>query len=124
MNFEVEDWDRWHTAFLANSKMREENDIKEIYVGHELQNKNKVHVIYDTPAPDTIQKMMQNPEVQKVMKNAGNKVETMVVAMRARIAIGISCGALIIKGGTVAVIAEKSANINDPNKRIPIPWGK
>tara|TARA_Y100000758_G_C15775681_1_gene321355 strand:- start:3 stop:137 length:135 start_codon:yes stop_codon:yes gene_type:complete len=44
--------------------------------------------------------------------------------MRARIAIGISCGALIIKGGTVAVIAEKSANINDPNKRIPIPWGK
>ena len=51
-------------------------------------------------------------------------VETMVVAMRARIAIGISCGALIIKGGTVAVIAEKSANINDPNKRIPIPWGK
>ena len=25
MNFEVEDWDRWHTAFLANSKMREEN---------------------------------------------------------------------------------------------------
>ena len=31
MNFEVEDWDRWHAAFLANSKMREENDIKEIY---------------------------------------------------------------------------------------------
>ena len=77
MNFEVEEWDRWHAAFLANSKMREENNIKEIYVGHELQNKNKVHVIYDTPAPDTIQKMMQNPEVQKVMKDAGNKVETM-----------------------------------------------
>ena len=56
--------------FLANSKMREENDIKEIYVGHELENKNKVHVIYDTPAPDTIQKMMQKPEVQEVMKNA------------------------------------------------------
>ena len=32
MNFEVEDWDRWHTAFLANSKMRAENHIKEIYV--------------------------------------------------------------------------------------------
>ena len=45
-----------------------------------LENKNKVHVIYDTPAPDTIQKMMQKPEVQEVMKNAGNKVETMVVA--------------------------------------------
>ena len=42
--------------------------------------KNKVHVIYDTPAPDTIQKMMQKPEVQEVMKNAGNKAETMVVA--------------------------------------------
>ena len=41
MNFEVEDWDKWHAAFLANSKMREENDIKEIYVGHELENKNK-----------------------------------------------------------------------------------
>ena len=54
MNFEVEDWDRWHTAFLANSKMREENDIKEIYVGHELENKNKVHVVYDTPEPDTL----------------------------------------------------------------------
>ena len=37
MNFEVEDWDRWHAAFLANSKMREENHIKEIYVGHELE---------------------------------------------------------------------------------------
>ena len=78
MNFEVEDWDKWHAAFLANSKMREENDIKEIYVGHELENKNKVHVIYDTPAPDTIQKMMQKPEVQEVMKNAGNKVETII----------------------------------------------
>ena len=44
MNFEVEDWNRWHTAFLANSKMRAENHIKEIYVGHELENKNKVHV--------------------------------------------------------------------------------
>ena len=42
MNFEVEEWDRWHAAFLANSKMREENNIKEIYVGHELENKNKV----------------------------------------------------------------------------------
>ena len=81
MNFEGEECDRWHAAFLANSKMREENNIKEIYVGHELQNKNKVHVIYDTPAPDTIQKMMQNPEVQKVMKDAGNKVETMQVAV-------------------------------------------
>ena len=60
MNFEVEDWDRWHTAFLANSKMRAENHIKEIYVGHELENKNKVHVVYDTPEPDTLQKMMQN----------------------------------------------------------------
>ena len=65
----------------VDSKMREENNIKEIYVGHELQNKNKVHVIYDTPAPATIQKMMQNPEVQKVMKDAGNKVETMQVAV-------------------------------------------
>ena len=33
----------------------EQNDIKEIYVGHEVENKNNVHVIYDTPAPDTIQ---------------------------------------------------------------------
>ena len=80
MNFEVEDWDRWHTAFLANSKMRAENHIKEIYVGHELENKNKVHIVYDTPEPDTLQKMMQKPEVQEVMKNAGNKVETMVFA--------------------------------------------
>ena len=24
MNFEVEEWDRWHAAFLANSKMSEE----------------------------------------------------------------------------------------------------
>ena len=80
MNFEVEDWDKWHAAFLANSKMREENHIKEIYVGHELENKNKVHIVYDTPEADTIQKMMQKPEVQEVMKNAGNKVETMVFA--------------------------------------------
>ena len=80
MNFEVEDWDRWHAAFLANSKMREENHIKEIYVGHELENKNKVHIVYDTPEADTLQKMMQKPEVQEVMKNAGNKVETMVFA--------------------------------------------
>ena len=78
MNFEVEDWDRWHAAFLANSKMREENHIKEIYVGHEIENKNKVHIVYDTPEADTLQKMMQKPEVQEVMKNAGNKVETMV----------------------------------------------
>ena len=71
MNFEVEEWDRWHAAFLANSKMREENNIKEIYVGHELQNKNKVHVIYDTPAPEdwTFQKYnVKGDEIYELLK--------------------------------------------------------
>ena len=44
MNFEVEDWDRWHAAFLANSKMREENHIKEKYniKTYTLDNENHV----------------------------------------------------------------------------------
>ena len=37
---------------IVNSKMEK---IIRSYIGHELENKNKVHIVYDTPEADTLQ---------------------------------------------------------------------
>ena len=46
-----------------------------------------------------------------------------VAAISARMAMGISCGAIKITGFFEAN-AENNANIKDATNRMPIPWGK
>ena len=78
-NFEVKDWTHWKKMFDEHSGPREAAGIKTIYVGHELENPNKVHIVMETPAADTMQKFMQNTENAKVIEKSGHKQETTVM---------------------------------------------
>ena len=80
-NFEVNDWDHWKKMFDEHSSPRQEAGIKTIYVGNELDNPNKVHVVMQTPAADTMQKFMQDPENAKIIEQSGHKQETTVMAV-------------------------------------------
>ena len=80
-SFEVKDWGHWKKAFDSHSGPREVAGIKTIYVGNELENPNKVHVVMETPAADTMQKFMQQPENAKVIEESGHKQETSVFAV-------------------------------------------
>ena len=80
-SFEVENWDHWKKGFDGHAGAREKAGIKTIYVGNELDNANKVHIVMETPEPDTMQKFMQQPENQEVIKNSGHKQETTVMVV-------------------------------------------
>ena len=75
-SFEVKDWDHWKKAFDDHREPRETFGIKTIYVGNEIENPNKVHIVMDTPSADTMQKFMQQPENSKVIAESGHIQET------------------------------------------------
>ena len=80
-NFEVNDWVHWKKMFDQHSNAREAAGIKTIYVGNEIENTNKVHIVMETPAVDTMQKFMQDPENAKVIEQSGHKQETTVMSV-------------------------------------------
>jgi hypothetical protein len=80
-NFEVDDWVHWKKMFDQHSYSREVAGIKTIYVGNEIENTNKVHIVMETPAADTMQKFMQDPENAKVIEQSGHKQETTVMSI-------------------------------------------
>ena len=80
-NFEVNDWVHWKKMFDQHSNAREAAGIKTIYVGNEIENTNKVHIIMETPTADTMQKFMQDPENARVIEQSGHKQETTVMSV-------------------------------------------
>ncbi len=80
-NFEVNDWVHWKKMFDQHSNAREAAGIKTIYVGNEIENTNKVYIVMETPAADTMQKFMQDPENAKVIEQSGHKQETTVMSI-------------------------------------------
>ena len=81
VNFEVKEWSHWKKMFDEHAGPREAAGIKTIYVGHELENPNKVHIVMETPATDTMQKFMQNEENAKVIEKSGHIQETTVMSI-------------------------------------------
>ena len=80
-NFEVNDWVHWKKMFDQHSNAREAAGIKTIYVGNEIENTNKVHIVMETPTADTMQKFMQDPENARVIEKSGHKQETTVMSI-------------------------------------------
>ena len=80
-NFEVNDWVHEKKMCDQQSNAREAAGIKTIYVGNEIENTNKVHIVMETPAADTMQKFMQDPENAKVIEQSGHKQETTVMSI-------------------------------------------
>ena len=44
-SFEVNDWTHWKNGFDNHAEAREKASIKTIYVGNEIENPNKVHIV-------------------------------------------------------------------------------
>ena len=80
-SFEVNDWTHWKKTFDEHSAPRDEAGIKTIYVGNELENPNKVHVVFQAPAADTLEKFMQDSENAKIIEQSGHKQETTVMVV-------------------------------------------
>ena len=80
-NFEVNDWVHWKKMFDQHSNAREAAGIKTIYVGNEIENTKKVHIVMETPTADTMQKFMQDPENARVIEKSGHKQETTVMSV-------------------------------------------
>ena len=80
-NFEVNDWVHWKKMFDQHSNAREAAGIKTIYVGNEIENTNKVHIVMETPTADTMQKFMQDPENARVIEKSGHIQETTVMSV-------------------------------------------
>ncbi|MDC3073846.1 DUF3764 family protein [Candidatus Pelagibacter sp.] len=80
-NFEVNDWVHWKKMFDQHSNAREAAGIKTIYVGNEIENTNKVHIVMETPTADTMQKFMQDPENARVIEKSGHKQETTLMSV-------------------------------------------
>ena len=80
-NFEVNDWVHWKKMFDQHSNAREAAGIKTIYVGNEIEKTNKVHIVMETPAADTMQKFMHDPENAKVIEQSGHKQDTTVMSI-------------------------------------------
>ena len=80
-NFEVNDWVHWKKMFDQHSNAREAAGIKTIYVGNEIENTNKVHIVMETPTADTMQKFMQDPENARVIEKSGHKQKTTVMSV-------------------------------------------
>ena len=46
-SFEVKDWDHWKKSFDSHKEPREAAGIKTVYVGNEIDNPNKVHIVME-----------------------------------------------------------------------------
>ena len=61
----------WKKAFLENEKMRKEYGIKVLAYGQNAMNSNHIYTVIDVPSLETMQKLMQDPEMIKLRENAG-----------------------------------------------------
>ena len=71
-NFKVSKGYRiWKKAFLENEKMRKEHGIKVLAYGQNEMNSDHIYTVIDVPSLETMQKLMQEPEMIKLRENAG-----------------------------------------------------
>jgi hypothetical protein len=70
LSHEVKDFASWRPAYDADSARRDSVGLKELAVGTQSDNANKVFVIWEGD-PSKAEKMMQDPEIGIKMKEAG-----------------------------------------------------
>ena len=68
-------YEQFKTTFLGNEKIRNSARIKTVYYGHELDNEQKFHVVFEAPSIEEFKQFMA--KITEKMKEAGVKPETM-----------------------------------------------
>ena len=70
LSHEVKDFASWRPIYDADSARRDSAGLKEVAVGTQSDNPNKVFMIWEGD-PSNAEKMMQDPELGIKMKEAG-----------------------------------------------------
>lgn len=69
----VEDFNKWKTIYDQDVKRRDKAGLKEVKCGREKGDPNNVYLVWKTDNVSNFQKMLDDPELEEVMKKAGVK---------------------------------------------------
>ena len=71
LNHKVKDFNVWKPYFDADRDRRSAAGLKEVFVTRRADEPNNVYMLFETDDADNAQKMMDDPNLQKVMDQAG-----------------------------------------------------
>jgi hypothetical protein len=71
INHKVNDFKKWKSVYEKDTARRTAAGLKELHVATKDGSPNEVYMIYETKDAAKAQKMMQDPDLQKTMKEAG-----------------------------------------------------
>ena len=71
INHRVNDFNKWKPIYDSDTPRREAAGVKELHMGRKEGDPNDVYMIFEAKDASKSQKMMQDPELQKTMKEAG-----------------------------------------------------
>ena len=78
MQAECSDWDRWKKAYDVHAPARVEFQ-KDIFVGHEAADQNKVILIVEIPSMKAMDEFMQRPENAKAIAESGVSADSIKI---------------------------------------------
>lgn len=70
LSHDVKDFKAWKPVYLADSARRTSAGLKEVAFGTKSDNPNKVYMVWQGD-PGAVEKMMSDPNLAEVMKQAG-----------------------------------------------------
>jgi hypothetical protein len=70
LSHDVKDYATWKPLYDADSARRNEAGLKELAVGTQSDNPNKVYIIWEGETA-TVDQMMKDPDMEEKMKEAG-----------------------------------------------------
>jgi hypothetical protein len=76
------DYTDWKARYDEHAASREAAGIREVYVGHELDDPSQVHALYEADSRAVFDTFMQAPENAAFARASGHRLETtQVVAL-------------------------------------------
>jgi len=70
LSHDVKDFEAWKPLYYADAPRRESLGLTDLAVGNATDEPSKVYIIWDGD-PATVEQMLQDPELPKLMKEAG-----------------------------------------------------
>jgi hypothetical protein len=70
LSHDVQDFESWKPYYYADAPRRERLGLKDLAVGSAADESTKVYIIWEGD-PANVEKMLQDPELPELMKEAG-----------------------------------------------------
>ncbi|WP_299754714.1 hypothetical protein [uncultured Pontibacter sp.] len=68
---EVEDFDHWKTAYDEHKSVRDQMDLKELYLLQNTHNHNEVVLLFQAKSEGKALEFMESKDLEQAMKEAG-----------------------------------------------------